>query len=544
LIWWALYSPSGAAEPIRDVTLTFSTPDHTSRHPTTANFYYNGRAIGGGLDGFKAIVERTRKLAAGTSIVWGPDYSRCGACSGGEPRCVAKYLYPELWQQFEGLVKERRLTLSSDYPGPWPHAVGLDRDREFPSELIVDDPPADTRFNAVLNWEVGENVPKGDKAPDETVVYGRRWHRFSAADKALHGYDLRLFFGQLPENARVLVRVALHEKIDLEDEENSPSELADKIGHVWKKELAGEVRRGRLKVTMTAPPELADALRTQTNNDQRLQIAWSNFQGPGTPHEGILYEVNDQFVGRGDDGFDRILASIDRLPAGTGIVLPRYRYSGRWAVETFSSKKLDEKNTKLRVIVPFADRTDELDAKIAERELKVTFSEISPGTDVPGTVMAWHSGDRFGQAFVSFGRIVRRDELPRPAAATLSWTRYETGERRAKSENRSKRQVESEAFYTLNDVEMGQGVAGFAKAMDKLAALPPRSVVGVRVCLRTKAPFACPLVYEGHRHFERTGFEPYVGMFPWLINVAERRKLEIDWMPDEQQSCGDCELNK
>jgi len=87
-------------------------------------------------------------------------------------------------------------------------------------------------------------------------------------------------------------------------------------------------------------------------------------------------------------------------------------------------------------------------------------------------------------------------------------------------------------------------VAGFASAMDQLTALPEGSLVQVHVCLRTKGPFTCPLVYEGHRHFERTGFEPYVGMFPWLIDVVQKRKLQLEWVPDEQKSIYDCELNR
>ncbi|MGH7136299.1 MAG: hypothetical protein ACREHD_11205 [Pirellulales bacterium] len=66
----------------------------------------------------------------------------------------------------------------------------------------------------------------------------------------------------------------------------------------------------------------------------------------------------------------------------------------------------------------------------------------------------------------------------------------------------------------------------------------------VRVCIRTKPRFTCPITFQGRRHFERTGFEPYVGMFPWLIDVARRHKLQIEWIPDEQESCQDCSLNK
>lgn len=174
---------------------------------------------------------------------------------------------------------------------------------------------------------------------------------------------------------------------------------------------------------------------------------------------------------------------------------------------------------------------------IAQRKLKLTFSEELPGEN-SDTVHHWNSGDRYGRTFVSFGRIVRHDEPKGPAAARLGWTRYEGGDRERD------RQPESEAFYTVDGIEVGRGVAGFADAMARLAALPRGSVVQVRVCLRTKGPFICPLIYEDRRHFERTGFEPYVGMFPWLIDVARTHGLEIQWIPDEGKSCTDCELNR
>jgi hypothetical protein len=46
---------------------------------------------------------------------------------------------------------------------------------------------------------------------------------------------------------------------------------------------------------------------------------------------------------------------------------------------------------------------------------------------------------------------------------------------------------------------------------------------------------------DGFDHvLERIGF----GMFDWLVSVAEKRKLQIEWLPDQSASCQDCELNK
>src|SRR5262245_58853138 len=66
---------AAAGEP-HDVVLSF--PFGPGERPRMAQFYYDGRAIGEGRDAFAEIVERMRSLPEGTSIVWGPDYRRCG----------------------------------------------------------------------------------------------------------------------------------------------------------------------------------------------------------------------------------------------------------------------------------------------------------------------------------------------------------------------------------------------------------------------------------------------------------------------------------
>lgn len=53
-----------------------------------------------------------------------------------------------------------------------------------------------------------------------------------------------------------------------------------------------------------------------------------------------------------------------------------------------------------------------------------------------------------------------------------------------------------------------------------------------------------PITYAGIRHFERTGHEPFEGLIPWLVDVAESRKLQLQWLPDQGMTCGDCEFAK
>ena len=79
---------------VADVTIT--TPFDPGERPTTANFYYNDRAVGRGHDAFETILQRMDLLPEGTSIVWGPDYRRCGSCRGSEPGCLPAHLHPKI----------------------------------------------------------------------------------------------------------------------------------------------------------------------------------------------------------------------------------------------------------------------------------------------------------------------------------------------------------------------------------------------------------------------------------------------------------------
>ena len=515
----------------------FSTPFPPNKHPTTANFEYNGRAIGKGREAFEDVLKRIRALPAGSSVVWGPNYDRCGSCSPTTLGCLPKHLYPDLWKKLETIVAEHRLTLSSMYPSSRARSTRRSVRVPFPKSLAFDQPSAHQQFDAVLNWEVGEILENWWQAPEGSMAFRDRAHRFSSSGKALNDFDLDLFFGRLPENAHVLMRVTLREEVVPKNEPNGMAAVADEVRAAWDWLIARGLGGIAFKATLSVPPVLAKELSDWPNGKETgLSLSWSNFHGPGTPHEEVLYFANDKYLGRGDQGFDQLLKQLRQLPPSSKITLPRYQYFGRWATETFSEEELESQNAKLRDIVPFAARKQELDAQIAERDLKLSFGMASAKRS-PQTVLDWDSGDRYASEIASFGRIIHHDEQRRRAAARLGWIRYEASERWM-------RKLETEAIYTLDDAELGEGVAGFAKGMQKLMNLPEGSVVQVQVCLRTKGRFVCPLIYEGQRHFERTGFEPYFGMFPWLIDVAQKRKLKIEWLPDEQKSCGDCELNK
>ncbi len=508
-----------AVEPaIEDVT--FSTKLQLNGKPKTAWFYYNGRAVGEGRAAFEFIVDTIGKLPAGTSIVWGPNYDRCGACSGAEPGCTAKFLYPDLWEKLEANAKRRKQTLSSNYPSVGPRSIARgDRDR-FSDVTILAEPPTDEAFDAKFEWQVHE------LRDGEEITYV---HRFLADGKILKDYDFDLFFGRLPEKSRVFAKVSLTDPL----KKGQTAALAAAIQSAWDDDIEDPVRRGKLQLTITVPQGLVEAVKSVAVTSS-LSIDWDNFRGVDTPHEEVLYTINGDYAGHGDAGFDRVLARIQEQPKGSQLWLPQYEYSGRYAIETMGIEERDAANQEVRTITPYSHRHSEWEAAIKSRALEVQHVRALPGKS---TVLSWNSGDRYGYTFVSHGRIVRHNEKPRRAVATLGWTDYAAAAKR-------ERQSESEAMITLNRREVGKGVTGFAKAMDALAQLPAGSVVHVKVGLRTKGPFLCPLAYEGQRHFERSGFEPYFGMYPWLLEVAKANKLEIEWIPDEQKSCADCQLNR
>lgn len=532
-----------AGQPSLDVVFT-TTRFSAGERPKTAGFYYNERAIGEGREGLQEVLKRVLALPEGASIVWGPDYGHCGNCSSSQSRSVPKRLYPDLWKELEKIAADRQLTISSSYPGPrvqynpnMPHV-------EVPMDIVADKPPENVRFDATLDWEVGEKSSELREPPGTESCRGRL-HRFKSNKTSLAGYDREYFLDRLPENSRLLVRVTLRADQKSNDAKDL-AEMAAVIGVGLDSFVGRHARLGKLKPTVVVPGPIVPLLKQRPEDDLSellqfepadLWIRWKNYHGAGTPHEEVLYYANGTFLGRGDAGFDRILEKIDELPAGAKVEMIRYELSGRAAFENFSDEDREARNARLKDLVPFGARKATLDARIAAKKLKTSFWEINPGKD-NGTVLSWQMGDDGVDDFVKYGRIIRHDEQPQRPAARLGWVRYDA------HQTGPTRELESKAVYTLEDVEIGAGVDGFEHALQRIAALPEGSLVQVRVCLRTKGPFACPLIYRGLRHFERSGYEPYFDMLDLFLDVAQRRKFKIEWLPDEGKSCGDCELNK
>jgi hypothetical protein len=375
----------------------------------------------------------------------------------------------------------------------------------------------------VLDWEI-----------DLKIEYRNR-HVVTSNSVVLDRFNLDLHLQKLPEGSRVLVRLKANDD-ELRDGD-AQRKYANRVYGEWPIAMGSHLRRCNLTAAMVAPAVLVPYLKDRTDARLKmLSIDWKNFHGPGTPHGEVLYLVNGRYMGRGDQGIDQIIAQIEKLEPGWQVQVPHYRLAGRYATERFSRDELRRRNEELSNLVPFADRRKELIDKIMSKTGEVITGSKQGSAD-GGTVFNWSSGDRYASRIASFGRIIYHDQTPKPTTFKLAWTGYNAGQRRD-------RKLETSARYTVNDEEVGEGVEGFAKAMQRVEALPEGSVVHVKVCLRTSGPFRCPLIYSGQRHFERTGYEPYFGMFDWLIDIAERRKLEIEWLPDESGGCDDCELNK
>lgn len=528
----SLFLSFAIAEENPDVTISSDYFRHEEGQ--IPSFYLNERAVGKTRAGFQVIVDHVRTLPKGASIVWGPNYDRCGACSGAEVDFHPIRLYPDLWRKLLDLVTERQLTLSSTYPGPF---VKNEPRNPFPKVFYEKRSEIRDKVDAFLGWEL--ELIDDSKVPRNRFE-GYANNRFYVDGEQVSNYDTKLFLSRLPADSHVVIKLRLT-NTRAKSEPNELAILNSLLHDGWRSTLAEQAMLGKIKVSLVAPAELRDALNAPgilPRTAKEFSFEWSNYHGPTTPHEEVLYYVNGEFVGRGDQGFDQVLTRVKELPLGSRVERLGYRYSGSYAAVRPGSEQVEAINEKLLRALPFAPRKRELDLLIAERQLTEFVSDISPANAEPRSVRDWQSGERHPVTGVATGRLVRYDQKASPATAALAWTDFDA------SQIREGRKPESTATYTINDKSTGRGFPGFAKAMEQLEKLPAGSVVHVRLCVRTKGPFTCPLTYYGQRHFERTGYEPYFGMFPWLVDVAKKQNLKIEWIPDEKQSCGDCELNK
>lgn len=523
-----LFGAASNAQETQDVT--FSTK-YESGEPTTAHFYYNDKAIGSGREAFAKIVDSIGKLPEGTSVVWGPSYDRCNSCSNGKVNCVPKFLYPDLWARLKTHVQSRKLLLSHVYPGP--NSSNLSRQNApIPAAVTFAAAGAPKKYNIILDW----TIHRLESQSQGISEWQNPYQSLSSGTKDLtDSYELEYFLDNLPERSKVLIQVRFASKREKNTLPSDIKHLQNTFQQIWTYVVSERVVRNQLQITLAVEvPLLPIFQKAPWSLPPPLTIAWHNYRSKESPHEEVIYTANDEFVGIGDEGFDKVMQRLSALPVNSRIQLPRYAARGAWAMYRFANQRA-QINKELAGIAPYSDRKDELDAVIASRKLAVEYYEVRAGWDSGKSDFAFSSPANSTELFLLHGKIVRHDEPRKARAAKLEWMDFDAGLRQS-------RQSDSDAVYVLNDQQIGQGLSGFSKAMEHFAKLPAGSTVQVQVCLRTQAPFLCPVTYTGHRHFELTGTEPYAELLPWLLTVAKKNKLQIECLPDEQRTAARCEL--
>jgi hypothetical protein len=285
-------------------------------------------------------------------------------------------------------------------------------------------------------------------------------------------------------------------------------------------------------------PAAENATKFGSDREATASFFWSNYYGELTEPGHVLYYLDNRFIGVGDAGLDAILRHLKTLPYGSSYTFPKYELSGRLAFERFTAAEITKFNEKLRGFKPFLHRVAEFREVIAERMLVYRSWIIPSPISIHRDDSASWGTINTNSLLASTGRIVRRNQELTKLDAVLDWRDYHA----ALSDEQ--RRPESSSTYTLNSRDIGKGIEGFKKITKMIDNLPNGANLAVRVCIRTQAPFVCPVVVEGERHFEQTGYEPYKELLPWLLTIVEKKHLNLFWLPDEAGPFVTCEFSK
>ena len=121
--------------------------------------------------------------------------------------------------------------------------------------------------------------------------------------------------------------------------------------------------------------------------------------------------------------------------------------------------------------------------------------------------------------------LSRDGQAPQRADLVLYWKNFAATDADADPDK---------AVYTLNGDEVGKGVTGFLAVVKRIDVLPNGAVLHLDpVSIRTTGPFPCPIMIARHRHFARTGREPYQHLIAILAEVMKRKSLQVELIPDE-----------
>ncbi|MBN1393813.1 MAG: hypothetical protein JW959_02115 [Pirellulales bacterium] len=468
-------------------------------------FYVGGRFVGFGEKGFKAAIEKFKKLPGGTSVVWGPD---CGKMSSSaDDSVLAEELYPDLWKDFKQIAKERGIILSSNR---WPVSAEVDEPPELPDAEYIEPGTPAKKGEIILKWkpEKGKYTEIFDywNVQAWPVYYldgkesGRGPDGFLATLKKLRDYPagsrLRIVYRDITERYYDPPGIGMFN-----------IELRELIA-VKKHRLVIECPKGQ------CPKE--------ANCTARCRFTWRNFRSLETPHKEVVYLVNGKVMGRGDEGFDNVLEELRKLPPGSLLEYPCYflhaQAYGMEEREAFEAKNpVPFKHREVEFMNVIRDRGFVVDRDGILYWPKTKFRSISRFDEE-------REGDWFLESLLRFAVIVRGGAEPSKADVVISW----------KQDRDKWRNPISKATYLYNGEKIGAGTSGFLAALQRLESLDDGATVRIDpVCIRTRGPFADAVIMKGHRHFETSGEEPFRGLVDLLAELAAKKHFRVEVVPDE-----------
>ena len=490
------------ARPIYDTVVTWEPAGWMDRKlKPKMLFYVGGHFVGFGKAGFDAVVEKIRRLPSGTSVVWGPDCKKWANGSGDELSAVD--FFPEQWKHFEQAARERGVVLSS---GEFPTAAAEDEPPELPTPAYVEPSTPQEKGDVVLRWK-----PEGGK---EVPIYDY-WKTRSWPVYLLDGRES----GRGPSGFLDTLK-ALRQYAD-----GSRLRVAWRNGQeppgirTFSMEFREVVAAKRFQLVVESKK---NAWPMFANCPARCRFEWRNFESKATPLAEVIYLVEGKVAGTGDSGFDAVLKRLRELPRDAYVEYPQYHLHP----QAFFGQSKYRQEFESQDLVPFGKRRTELDNLVkgsgfAVKRIRVFYW---PKPKYEDRVDENEKEGWFLASLLRFAVIVRDGAKPAQADVIISWTKTRD----------ERRHANSEATYLYNGEKIGSGTRTFLAVLKRLESLKDGATVRIDpVCIRTHAPFACPIVWKGQRHFETTGKEPFRGLVDLLAELAERKRLHVEVIPDE-----------
>jgi hypothetical protein len=466
-------------------------------------FYFGGWFVGFGEKGFKTVINKIHSLPSGTSVVWGADEARMSAGPGYDN--LARDLFPEQWAEFQKVAKERGVVLSSTgyapmygdsvepAEGPIASRVETGSPRQ-PSDVILEWKPPKKDVEIFEYWEVREwpiYILDGRES-------GRGPCGFLDTLKALR---------ECKEGSRLHI---------VWSDGYEPPGIS-----MFLMEFREVVATKRFRL---AVERKKDAWPRKNISEARFFFEWRNFRSVATPHEEVVYLIDGKLAGIGDAGFDVVLNRLRQLPKGQDIAYPQY-HLGRGAIESIPDmKQVDSyvRQFEAKDPVPFEKRRKEFDDLIKQKHFAVGRDSITSGSDA--SIYEYEEAPAFLKSLLSFATIVRDGAKPSKADAVISW----------KQDHDQLRHPTSSADYFFNSDKVGNDTQGFFSVLKRIESLNDGATVRIDpVCIRTHGPFSDPVLMKGYRHFETTGEEPFRGLIDILADMAHRKCLQVEVIPDE-----------